>query len=93
MSERIDPDADLSETDVDAVAKLFAMVARRVGSVHYVENGNGFQKWILGIVAAVAVIGVAGVVGMYGRLASVETSLTDLKQQVSTLEALIRSHP
>ena len=95
MGERIDPDYDPEAAEVERISRLFALMARRVGSLHVVDNsnGNGFQKWILGIVALVAVMGVGGVIGMFGRLAAVETSLMDLKQQVTTLETLIRSEP
>lgn len=92
MTERIDPDYDPSEKEVQHLARLLSLVAGRVGSLHVGEsaNSNGFQKWILGIVAAVAVMGVGGLVAMYGRLAAVEVSLIDVKIQVTNLESLIR---
>lgn len=82
MSERIDPDYDPEEAEVERVSRLFALMARRVGSLHVVEesdNGNGFHKWILGVTLMLFVAGVSA-------LAAVEYSVV---QRLSILETKV----
>ena len=81
MSERIDPDYDSEEAEVERVSRLFALMARRVGSLHVVEesNGSGFHKWILGVTLMLFVAGVSA-------LAAVEYSVV---QRLSILETKV----
>lgn len=80
MSERIDPDYNPSEDEIEAVARFFSHAAHRLPSLSYKSgNGNGFQKWVLGLMMLLVVAGVTGV-------AAVEYTVV---QRISVLEAKV----
>lgn len=62
---RVDPDYDPTESQVEDAIKLLATAAR-VPLVHYKSggNGNGFQRWVLGLMMLLVVAGVTGVVAV-----------------------------
>jgi hypothetical protein len=93
MSERIDPDYNPSDKEIQDVARLLARSAASIGSVHYNAGGNGFQKWALGLMGALSVAAVIGGIAMYGRLTAIEISVQDLKAEVADLRLLIRTRP
>jgi hypothetical protein len=80
VSERVDPDYNPSDKEIEDVARLLARSAARVGSVHYNGNGNGFiTKWLLGVMAGLIIAGVPWLIWKQSeigeRLARVETGL------------------
>lgn len=85
MVERIDPDYDPESDEFEAVAKLLAKSKGRMAVFHY-KDGNGFQKWILGVAAALAVIAVGGGVAMFGKLAALEQQEIDSKADMAEVK-------
>lgn len=99
MSDRIDPDYNPSEKEIDDVARLLNLSVRRLGSVYY-RNGNGngsWRDWMLALCGVLAASGVIGIVIMYGNMTSLTTQVADLREEtrelrneVKGLEALLR---
>lgn len=83
---RIDPDYDPTEAQVVEALRLLSSAARV--PIQYKTNGdgNGFQKWILGVTASLVVVGVGGGIFMYGELAALKQQSVDTRAEVQEVK-------
>lgn len=86
MVQRVDPDFDPTESQVEEATRILAAAAR-IPTVHYkTANGNGFQKWMLAVTAGLAITAVGGGILMFGKLSALEAQAADTKGDVADVK-------